>query len=158
MAVPAAPVLTVVTSNTRVAVCTWLAVLTATGYRLRRRISSDPDANLIIIHDDDADLAFDDFALHLDYTSGSNPLRAWTWNLVAYNDDGESIADTVGATMPGVSDTDIGSTEILHPSYNDGADKAASYSDITKSGANGATDASVNEALIYHEERWTDSI
>ena len=156
MPVPSTPVLTTVPYFARIQF-TWGSAAGATAYRLRRKIQGDSDSNLALIYDGDA-LEYVDYAIYRDYTSSSNSLRSWTWDLVAYNDDGESASDTGSWTMADVTDTNIQSVEILHPSYNDGSDQTASYSDTTKSGSGGASDPYANETLIYYDQRWTASI
>ena len=135
----------------------WPAVSGATGYRLRRKIQGDSDSNLVLIYDG-ADLSYDDFPVWLDYTSGSNSARSWTWDLIAYNDDGEGANSVQDYTFTDAADTDINGLKLLHPSYNDGSVKTASYSDTSKSGSGGASDPSANEALLYHDQLWTNAI
>lgn len=136
----------------------WSAVSGATGYRLRRRLSADPSTNLVLIYDGDA-LEYYDYPVALDYTSGSNPARTWHWELWAYNDDGESAGSSFQVhLMSNVADSNVNSLELLHPSYNDGSDQSASYSDITKTHSGGGSDGSANEALLYHDQRWAATI
>ena len=135
----------------------WTASSGATGYRLWRKITSDPDSNLVLIYDG-VDLSFTDFPVALDYTSGSNPQRSWKWVLAPYNDDGEGDTRTVFWDRPDIANSSISGMELLHPSYNDGSDKTASYSDTSKSGSGGASDPSANEALLYHDQLWTNAI
>ena len=135
----------------------WASVSGAPGYRLRRKIQGASDANLVLIYEG-RELNYTDFPAWLDYTTSSNSERSWTWDLVAYNDDGEGSASVQHYTFPGASNSDISGLEILHPSYNDGSDQTASYSDISKSGTGGASDSSANEALVFHENLWTASI
>jgi hypothetical protein len=136
----------------------WSAVSGVTGYRLRRKISGDPDSNLVLIYDGDG-LEHYDFPVALDYTSASNPARTWEWRLHAYNDDGESAGySTQVHVMSNVTDANVNGMELLHPSYNDGSDKSASYSDIAKSGSGGASDPSANEAVLFNGQLWTNSI
>ncbi len=135
----------------------WSAVSGATAYRLRRKTQGDSDSNLVLIYDG-PDLSYDDFPVWLDYTSASNPSRSWTWDLVAYNDDGEGTGSIQSYAFTSATDANISGLELLHPSYNDGSDKSASYSDIAKSGSGGASDFAANEALLYHDQLWTNSI
>jgi|DEB0MinimDraft_6_1074348.scaffolds.fasta_scaffold00215_25 hypothetical protein len=136
----------------------WSAVTGATGYRLRRKPNGDPDSSFVLIYDGDG-LEYYDFPVALDYTSASNPSRTWHWELWAYNDDGESAGSSFSIhNMGSVSDANVNTMELLHPSYNDGSDKSASYSDIAKSGTGGATDPSANEAVLFNDQLWTNSI
>lgn len=148
MPVPGGTTLSISTFVNRV-LCSWPAVSGATGYRLRRKLQADADSELVLIYDG-TDLSYTDYPLHHDYSTTGNDLREWEWNLVAYNDDGEGADSIQTYTMPGVANTDANGFELAHPTYNDGSDKTASYSDITKSGTGGASDDDINAAVLYY--------
>lgn len=122
----------------------------ATGYRYYRKPNGDPDSSYVMILDGpDVSNTFN--PPHHDYSTGSNPLHNWTWAVTAYNDDGESGYGIGSAAMTGVTNSNANSLEQLHPSYNDGSDKTASYSDISKSGSGGASDDDLNAAALYYD-------
>ena len=156
MPAPGAPTLSILGAWNNIRL-SWASVSGATGYRLRRKKSGASDSDLVLLADTE-DLVYTDYPPALDYTSASNPTRTWVWDLVAYNDDGESTSSTQTFTMLDVTNSESNLLELLRPSYNDGSNKTASYSDITKSGSGGASDGSANEAVLYHDQRWTSSI
>lgn len=127
----------------------WGAVSGATGYRLRRKIASDPDTSLVLIYDG-TDLEYTDYPLRHDYSQSSTPTVSWTYVLVAYNGDGEGSEDFDTHAMTVITVANVTSIELSHPSYNDGSDKTASYADISKSGSGGASDDELNSAMIFH--------
>lgn len=156
---PAPPQPPSFTITNGIAACSlaWGASAGATGYRVRRKLNGSAASTLVLIYDGD-DLAHVDYAQNLDYTSGSNPQKVFDYELVAYNTDGESSTYLQTITRVLVTDTDVGNLELLHPSYNDGSDKTASYSDTTKSGSGGGSDPDSNEALFYENQRFAAPI
>ena len=154
MPVPSQPSLSRASSWEKT-VLSWTAATGATGYRLKRKVTSEDDSTAIVIYDGTA-LTHTDYPLHHDYSTSGNSTRSWTWILVAYNADGDSTDDDELQIMPGVSDGNAYNMSILHPAYNDGADQVASHPAITYDGTtlagSGASDDDLNAAALYYDQ------
>lgn len=106
---------------------TWGSVAGVDGYKLYRR-PNGVGASFALIKDT-TDTSFDDNVPNYDLSDlNSGPsLADYDYKVTAYDGVGESSGVTLTANMVDITGANITAFGIKHPTYNDGADKMASY-------------------------------